>query len=357
MSSDKFGGTTQRRGNPSLFGPIVLIAIGVYFLLRNLGVLPETMTWNWTAVFQLWPLWLIFLGVNVLVRQAPRPLGGFLSAVVGLTAVGLAGYVLLFSEDNPLLARLGVRSAPEVRLETLTFAPEDVSSAQVEIDLSWYATELAALQDSRALIEAQIAHTGSYEFATEQTGSSATVKLRPGNREGSDWLWFANPANWGGTSETKWQIGLNPRVLTDLRLNVSAGSADLDLRDLTLSRLNVKGGAGRLTLYLADGDYNTTLNASAGAIEVWLAANGRQRIDVDGSAGSMTFYLPEGVEAVVRVTSGTGKFRIDETRFTQVSGRNADSGVWQTDAYREGAANSVELIIDVGAGSVRITGN
>ncbi len=357
MSGDKFSGTTQRRGNPSLFGPMVLIAIGVYFLLRNLGLLPETVTWNWTAVFQLWPLWLIFLGVNVLVRQAPRPLGGFLSAIVALTAVGLAGYVLLFSEDNPLLARLGVQAAPEVKMETLTYAPDDVSRAQVDIDLSWYATELSALQDSRSLIEAQIAHTGSYEFVTEQTGSTATVKLRPGNSDGGNWLWFANPANWGGASETKWQIGLNPRVLTDLRLNVSAGSANLDLRNLTLNRLMVKGGTGRLSLYLADGDYNTTLDASAGAIEVWLAANGRQRIDVDGRAGSMTFYLPEGVEALVRVSDGAGSFRIDESRFTQVSGSKADRGVWQTAAYREGVANSVELIIDVGAGSVRITGN
>lgn len=356
MSNNKFGGTTSRRGNPSLFGPIVLIAIGVYFLLRNLGMLPETVTWNWTAVLQLWPLWLIFLGVNVLVRQAPRPLGGFLSAVVGLTAVGLAGYVLLLSEDNPFLARLGIQSAPEVKLEALNYAPDDVNRAQIEIDLSWFATELSALQDSRSLIEAQIAHAGSYEFVTEQEGSAATVQLRAGN-EGSSWLWFINPGNWGDPSGAKWQIGLNPRVLTDLRLNVSAGSADLNLRDLTLSSLTVRGGAGRLNLYLADGDYETTLDASAGAIEVWLAKNGRQRIEVDGSAGSMTFYLPEGVEAVVRVRDGAGSFTIDESRFTQISGKKFNSGVWQTAAYREGAANSVELLIDVGAGSVRVTGN
>lgn len=50
----------------SMFGAIVLIAIGVIFLLINLGVLPVAELRALLA--QWWPLILIFLGVWLLVR-------------------------------------------------------------------------------------------------------------------------------------------------------------------------------------------------------------------------------------------------------------------------------------------------
>lgn len=55
----------------SAFGAIVLIAIGVIFLLINLGVLPVAQLKAFLA--QWWPLILIFLGVWLLVR--PRHSG------------------------------------------------------------------------------------------------------------------------------------------------------------------------------------------------------------------------------------------------------------------------------------------
>lgn len=55
----------------SVFGAVVLIAIGVIFLLINLGVLPVAQLKALLA--QWWPLILIFLGVWLLIR--PRRSG------------------------------------------------------------------------------------------------------------------------------------------------------------------------------------------------------------------------------------------------------------------------------------------
>jgi hypothetical protein len=96
----------KNRRSHSLFGPIVLIAIGVFFLLVNLGIIQDY-SFNWTAVLQLWPLFLILIGVNIIVKQAPPPVGSLLSALVGLTALAIFGYVLLFSDDNPMLEPAG----------------------------------------------------------------------------------------------------------------------------------------------------------------------------------------------------------------------------------------------------------
>ena len=117
----------RRRHSPSLFGPIVLIAIGVFFLLVNLGVIQEY-SFNWSGVFQLWPLFLILIGLNIIVKHAPQPLGGLLSAFVGLVAIGIFGYVLLFGEDNATLNRFGIINTPYISFHFNTL------SLQIQFD-------------------------------------------------------------------------------------------------------------------------------------------------------------------------------------------------------------------------------
>ena len=95
----------RRRTSRSVFGPVVLIAVGVFFLLQNLNVLPPL---NWPAALQFWPLALVFVGVNVLVVQARPPLGTLLSLFVALAAVGVFGYLLLSGAPDQTLRRLGL---------------------------------------------------------------------------------------------------------------------------------------------------------------------------------------------------------------------------------------------------------
>jgi hypothetical protein len=49
------------------FWPVVLIVLGVYFLLRNLGLI------EWLNGNILWPVLLIILGAWLIIRQSTRP--------------------------------------------------------------------------------------------------------------------------------------------------------------------------------------------------------------------------------------------------------------------------------------------
>ncbi len=341
---------SKHRHNPSLFGPIVLIAIGVVFLLHNLGLLPD-FSLNWLAAMQLWPLLLILIGVNIVVRQAPRPYGGMLSALVGLLAVGIFGYVLLFSEDNAMLSGLGFRTSPtDVQTEQISFAANDLQSADVELDFGAAGVNVSALEDSANLIEGQVSYVGDLTFNTSQSGSRASVFLSEDNAG----LWWLNPTNWTTNGLEKWQIGLNSRVPLDLILDVGAGAAHFDLSELTLQLLNVDGGAGSMEMVLPDGEYDVTVDVGAGSTRMTLAENGRQQIEIDGGAGSLTLYLPPNREARITVEDGAGSFNIDGSRFSQVSGRDDDDGVWETAGY-ERASDVLDLTIDISAGSVTVT--
>lgn len=90
------------RRQRSLFGPIVLIGIGVLFLLRNFGIISSHAFWFWFARY--WPVLLILLGLIKLgeymwARQSGNPpprLGGgsivFLVffILIGLSATGVS---------------------------------------------------------------------------------------------------------------------------------------------------------------------------------------------------------------------------------------------------------------------------
>ncbi|MCB9421856.1 MAG: hypothetical protein H6667_18795 [Ardenticatenaceae bacterium] len=348
--SDKKFEYQYRRRHNSFFGPIVLIAIGVYFLLSNLGYISGGL--NWMAALQLWPLALILLGINVIVRQAPGPLGGFLSALVGLAAVAIFGYVLFFGEDNALLNRFGIEpvNPTEVKTEHIELPVAGVETAVITLDLGMPAADVYALNDSRSLIEGDVSYLGDLVFDTNVSDGRAVVRLDDefnGN-------WFLNPSNWANFNEMdRWQIGLNPSVATDLTVDVGAGSASLDLRELTLTDLEIDGGAGSTEVWLPGGDYDAMLDVSAGSTKLTLPGYGRQQIEVDGGAGSLILYLPPGVETRVEVDGGAGSFSFDQSRFHQISGDQKDEGIWETPGYEAGR-DGLELIIDVSAGSVRI---
>ncbi len=336
----------RRQRSHSFFGPVVMIAMGVYFLLFNFGIVKMP---NWGIIFQLWPLWLIFLGINIIVGQVPRPFGGFLSGMVGLTAVILLGYVLLFSEDNPLLARLQTFSTIETTTEEISFTPEDTSSATVELDLNAAGAELFALDDSTALIAGTVSYTGDLIFETDESGDGAFVRLDTQNDNSFSWL---NPSNWQVSAQDTWQIGLSPSRDISLKVDGSSGTTTADLSDLSLTYLFIDGGSGSIDVQLPNGEYDIDYDAGSGSTTIALPENGRFDLNLDGGSGSILLTIPESMAARVDVSDGSGSFSVNG-RFEQISGDHHKDGVWQTNDYNSNA-NQIDITLDIGSGSVHI---
>ena len=337
----------ERRHHPSLFGPIVLITIGVYFLLTRLDLVSEL---HWWDVLGLWPLLLIFLGLNVLALQAPRPLGTLLSGLVALVTVGVFGYILLFGLDNTPLRRLGRIGSGAWQTEPISLAVDGVQTADVDIQIGPPGANLYALEDSRNLIEGQVTYTDELLFETSQSGDRATVRVEPRNTE----RWFFFPGRWRNLGEVaQWQLGLNPSVETALSLSATAGSSRLDLRGLALSDLAVNASAGDVKLFLPEGNYDAELAMNATSAEITLPESGRHTIELNVNAGAVTLYLPTSMAARVEVDRALGTFDAADARFRQVSGDEAGEGVWET-AGSAGAQDRVDLIVRIAVGSATI---
>ncbi|GAB4280694.1 MAG: DUF5668 domain-containing protein [Candidatus Promineifilaceae bacterium] len=344
------GSRHGRKHGRSLFGPIMLIAVGVYFLLVNLGMVDQL---YWDVALRFWPLILIFSGVNVIVRQFSQPVGTFLSALVALTAVSVFGYLLIVGENSPIVQRFGAQNANVAyKSETISFTPEEVvETAVVRLDFGAEGANLFALEDSSALIQGEVTYLGELRFDTEVDNGEADIYLDAQNGSA---FWF-NPANWAATGNGRaWEIGLNPRIPLDLRLDLSSGAAYLDLAKLTLNNLTIDASSGRSTLILPPGRYDVNLDASSGTMDVTLPDQGDIYWQIDASSGSIHVHLPQDMAARVDIAlSGSGAVRLDRARFSLVQGSEEDEEVWETADYGR-AINRIEIIIDMSSGSFTI---
>ena len=84
----------------------------------------------------------------------------------------------------------------------------------------------------------------------------------------------------------EWGLRLNDEVPMDLSVNMGAGTSDLQLAGLSLTRLNVSLGAGKSTVDLT-GDWARDLD-----------------VTIDTGAADITVRLPKDVGVRVEVDSG-----------------------------------------------------
>ena len=294
--------TRPRRRSTSLFGPVFIIALGLYFLARNMGFAPEL---HWGAAIRLWPLLLVFAGLNVVARQLPRPLGTLGSAFVSLLAVLIFGTVLLTADRIPFLQRYS-GTEPTFTTESISFPASEVRTADVSLNFASPSATLFALSDSADLIAGDVSYEGELVFEHEVQQGNALINLET-NMESDSWLEWLNPSNWGEDAP-EWRIGLNPRIPINLALSFASGSIEADLRRLNLSGLTVDGSSGSVVLLLPNGDYDMGYDMSSGAVEMTLPERGRATLDINGSSGSVDLILPESMAMRVVVDSASGSF-------------------------------------------------
>jgi hypothetical protein len=330
----------------SVFAPVVLIAAGVFFLLDNLNYLP---TLNWEQALRFWPLFLIFIGLNVLVVQFKRPWGTIMSLIVALVAVAVFGYLLLSGNSNPVFNRLGI-TAPtlELKEESFNISAAGVNEAEIQIEFGNFPARIESLSNESSLVSGTLFTLGEPEIESN-IDSAGRARVLIGEK--SNQTWFLNPAGWTNQNGL-WEIGLNPAIPMILTLDAGNGSVDAHLAALNLAQLTLDGGNGSLTVILPAGNYDLSLDGSNGQSQIALPAGGRQELTVDGGNGGISVTLPSPMQARVEYDRGSGGITVD-SRFSLISG-DKDKGVYQTSGY-ENASNRVMIALKTGNGRFEIS--
>jgi len=303
--------TTTEKSRSSLFGPIVLVGLGVLLLLSNFGILNFNL---WELLFRFWPLFLVAAGLDLLLGR--RTNGGALVALVIIISLVIGGMWLGYVQSNAFESVGG---------QTIRQNLEGAQRARINIDSSVSQMQITAGVPADQLVEGEIALHNNEELQTDfrVDGGVATYALK------SDSQSFILPS-FGRREDGLWNLRLNGETPTDLSVSTGVGSADLDLAQLTLTGLEVSSGVGEVKITLpARGNFEAAIEGGVGKILVLVPDTLAAHITADAGIGSVTvdgnyirregeYFSPDFESASQRVTltigGGVGPVTVQQVR-------------------------------------------
>jgi hypothetical protein len=252
-------GLLRRQG---LVWSVVLIGLGLAFLLSNLGYLSIS---AWEVIVRFWPVFLVALGLDILIGRR-GPWAQVIGAVVGLLLVGGIAAILFVSP--------GISNQ---RTETVNFAMNNVTQASGSINMAVGQLDLTSGSAATALMDGTVKlGTSGALLQNGPTGANpAAFSLGADN---------SSYVSFGVNDTDHWTLHLNPAVTYSLNVNMGVGDANITLNDLSVSYIN--------------------FNMAVGSSEVRLPARGSVTGEIKGAVGEETIYVPKG--AVVRLNLDTG---------------------------------------------------
>jgi Domain of unknown function (DUF5668)/Cell wall-active antibiotics response 4TMS YvqF len=288
-----------------LAGPAILIALGVVFLLNNLG-------WDiWATLLRLWPLLLIAAGLDLLIgRRLAR--GAALVVVVLLAIVAAVWWS----------GAWWPRGVPVVG-DTITQTLDGATRADVAISLSAGTLSLRASDDAAVLVNGTIkrAPRDQLERTFALSGDTAVFTLRDCGSSG----WML-PFTGGRADQVIWDLRLTPEAPMHLKVDTGAGAATLDLARMRITDLDVNTGVGTTT--------------------VTVPGQGRMQAQINGGVGQTTVTIPAGVAVRIEAAAGLGQGRV-------LGDYQRQDKLYVSPGY-DTAANRVDLHVNGGIGSITI---
>jgi hypothetical protein len=253
----------------SLFWPGVLILVGLIALLVNVGVVNGDRLLD---LITLWPLILIVIGLELIVRNTVRGPTGELAAVliVVLAIAASVGYVAFV--PSPSATHTLDRTGP---VGLLTKASVEISVGSAKITMT-----------SGAELGANL-----YHVRIAYSGNQPDVKF---DREAGALTIDQNNNSFLGLRGQRIEISveLNSSVQWSITENTGASTDTINLPTSHVTAVQVNTGASREEI---------TLGPASGIVPV----------EVDGGALTVHVHRPAGVEASVDVSGGAVSLNAD----------------------------------------------
>lgn len=309
-----------------LVTPLALIALGVVFLLSNLGYL----AWSpWEAVSRLWPLLIVAAGLDLLLGRGspvgPWTIFGLLMLVALLVAAGSVGSWLL----APQRVVGWTTNGPEVMLagpvssESFNQPLEGAQRADVTLSFGAGNLTIAAQNDPSGLIEGTVTRYQGERLSRDAHNQGDALFFEMHDEK----VPFSIGDNHGMRGEDRgWDLQLNPTVPMRLRVDTGVSQAKLDLEQLKLTDLTVHTGVGKTNLTLPQ--------------------SGQFQATVEGGVGETVVLIPQGMAARIRVDTGLGS--------SDVMGNFQRQGNSYVSPGYEGAGNRVDLTVKGGIGKITV---
>jgi hypothetical protein len=306
----------------NVFWGVILVTIGVLFVLRNMGVL----FFNWWSILNLWPIFLIVLGISLLpIKGVVRILLAFVVIVLSLVYVSNNSYFRYnhfdphswFWWDNNDDYSYNYDEEDYEWRDQFLFENYDEEMENAVLELDAIAGEFIIEQGSNYLLEfKREGNFGNYYLHADNEGSVVVLKIDMDSYVES-----------GPNLKNNAEISLHPDPLWDLQIDAGAAKLDFDLSPFRIDRIDVNSGASSVRVVLGDKYNETELFINSGAAEV-------------------TIEVPQSSGCEVVTNTILSSKTLDG--FDKI-----ESGLYQTENY-ESAENRINIEVDAAISSLKV---
>jgi predicted membrane protein len=324
--------TIQSRDNEQkgLIFAVFVLTVGLIWFFFTIKLISAS---GINIAFQLWPLALIAIGVNLSIRKQSRQIATYI-------VLAIAVFVILAAFIAP---RLGI-GVLETKTETYTERIADTESATINLYPSVGEVNVEALASEDTLFNAEATYLGELNYAV-QGDSQRQIDFGQNEVSTTGWL--------GTDEELIWNIGLSPNIPLSLNVNTGVGTANLDLSALNLRSFNLTAGVGQVTLMLPSQEmrYQVTISGGVGDFDLRLPTNADVDITLSSGVGDVLIDLPENAAVHLRVSSGLGSVQVPS--WLQATEMGTDENIWQSTIY-ESATRRISINVESGLGDLTI---
>lgn len=311
---------------------VILIVLGAVFLINELGVLngfyalyhvsaSSILSNSVNAMLKLWPLILIAMGITVIFRNkivSGIIWGLFFMLIAVLAILGPAYYLQM---GVPWISLNG--SGPSVSQvsadgytynSSVDYTPE-MKKGQAEISLGACKTILSSTDKKAATLESNIEGVKS-----GWTSEGDTLKFNVDEKN-----IILGAKNFDRTN----YINLGDKLIWSINLSTGASDSKLDLRALSVGKINVDMGAGSAELSLG-------------------AKSEITNVLINGGASDIRIIVPKDSGIDVRTDSGLSSNNFDSVNLSPIG-----EGKYVSDGYST-AANKIKITISTGMSNITL---
>lgn len=292
---------------------IFLLGLGAIWLMANLGFLSFNI---FGALFKLWPLIFVVIGVNLIFRES--------GIIRGLTWLAFLIILILYSTfGNVSTPRFNGNWTFNTNSEGATQHVEEpmrtgLKSGSLKVDAG--AVQIDVQDESDKLIIAD-ADKDAIKYDIDYNGSGDKVDIDVNNK-------FQKVI---GSTRNKLDLKLNKQVAWDLKMDLGASNGNMDLSELRINRLEFDAGAV---------NYNIKLGGNVPVTEV----------KMDSGASNFEFDIPKDVGVKVRLDGA-----LNNTNFAEL-GWSKNGSYYESPNYSN-AKSKININADIGVSKFKVNYN
>jgi len=278
---------------------VILVTIGVFFLFVNLGFISFSILFG---IFDLWPLILVVVGVNILFKKKSNV--PFITWTLFFIILILYG---AFYEGRNTIGSTGYNTNFTKYSET----------AFGELDLDIGASKVSIESEDKNLLGVSLQGV-KLDYKETYKNNKQTVEYSFESQK-HNMINFNNKSN-------SYDFYLNKHVIWDLDLDLGAVSGELNLEQVPIKSIDLDFGAGNLDIILG-------------------TKHNKSDIKIDSGASNLTIVIPKEAGIKLKLDAALTKTNIDDLKLNK-------SGDYYFSPNYEEATTKIEFDINMGVGKI-----